>query len=322
MGHGDVERDPSNPGEAVSDRSLLRRFRGGQADASTLLYLRYASRLHGLAIKKSSADLARRVDPDEIVQSVFRTFFRRVAQGHYDVPDGEEIWKLLLVIALNKVRSAAVHHRAAKRDIGRTSAGVEYDRAIESAEAGDDMALDRPSPRDRRRARRAGPDQRARMIELRIEGYEVAEIAETAGRSKRSVEPRPPGLPAPARQADPRGTLTMIESGGGGRSPSRPRYRTTTSRRSRRRAPPLRTSGPTSTRTCPRPGTRRIPRHPLRGSSAWTWSCGWGPRRGPDLDEYRGRSYPDLFLGLRPAAGSRRGDTASRRSGSVARLDE
>ena len=108
---GSESEGEAGPDEAASDCSLLQRLRRGQADASTLLYLRYAGRLHALATKQSSAALARRVEPDEIVQSVFRTFFRRVAQGHYDVPAGEEIWKLLLVIALNKVRAAAIHHR-------------------------------------------------------------------------------------------------------------------------------------------------------------------------------------------------------------------
>lgn len=174
-------------GDAATDRSLLRRFRGGQADASTLLYLRYADRLNALAARQSSPDLARRVAPDEIVQSVFRTFFRRVAQGHYDVPDGDEIWKLLLVIALNKVRAAAVHHRAAKRDMGRTTAGPSYDRALETAEGRDETALT---------VLRLVIDEilsgldatRKRIIEMRIEGYEVAEIGEAVQRSKRSVE--------------------------------------------------------------------------------------------------------------------------------------
>src|SRR3954447_25024565 len=101
--------------EPVSDRSLLRRLQHGQADASTELYLRYAERLLALAAAQSSPELARRVDPEDIVQSVFRTFSRRASLGHYTVPDGEEIWKLLLVIALNKVRAVGAFHRAAKR---------------------------------------------------------------------------------------------------------------------------------------------------------------------------------------------------------------
>src|SRR5947209_3624365 len=79
-----------------TDHSLLRRLQDGQRDASTELYLRYAERLLSLAAAQSSFNLARRVDPEDIVQSVFRTFFRRASLGHYTVPQGEELWKLLL----------------------------------------------------------------------------------------------------------------------------------------------------------------------------------------------------------------------------------
>src|SRR5262245_43754448 len=94
----------------LTDRSLLRRIQQGQSDASTELYLRYAKRLMEVAASQTSADLAKRVEPEDIVQSVFRTFFRRVTLGQYTVPEGEELWKLLLVIALNKVRAAGSFH--------------------------------------------------------------------------------------------------------------------------------------------------------------------------------------------------------------------
>ena len=175
------------PDEEASDRSLVRRFRHGQADAPTQLYLRYAQRLHALATKQTSAGLARRVDPEDIVQSVFRTFFRRLAVGNYDVPDGEEIWKLLLVIALNKIRTVGNFHKAAKRDMRRTSDGeaIEEARGITS---GDDevamtvlrMVVDQ--------VLEGLPESHRKIVEARIEGHEVAEIAEAVGRSKRSVE--------------------------------------------------------------------------------------------------------------------------------------
>ena len=70
--------EPEPPAkDGATDRTLLRRLQHGQADASTELYLRYAKRLLMLAAAQSSPDLARRVDPEDIVQSVFRTFFRR-----------------------------------------------------------------------------------------------------------------------------------------------------------------------------------------------------------------------------------------------------
>ena len=78
-----------NSASEPSDGSLLRRLRKGEQDAATRLYLRYARRLHGLATAQTGQDLKSRVDPEDIVQSVFRTFFRRAQEGHYEVPDGE-----------------------------------------------------------------------------------------------------------------------------------------------------------------------------------------------------------------------------------------
>jgi RNA polymerase sigma-70 factor (ECF subfamily) len=172
---------------SASDRSLLRRLQHGQPDASTELYLRYAERLLALAAAQSSPDLARRVDPEDIVQSVFRTFFRRASLGHYTVPDGEEIWKLLLVMALNKVRATGAFHRAAKRDVRRTAGGEAFDRAVESHPGQDEAALNclRMVVEE---LLEGLPEAHRRMIELRIEGHEVNDIATAVRRSKRSVE--------------------------------------------------------------------------------------------------------------------------------------
>jgi RNA polymerase sigma-70 factor (ECF subfamily) len=180
-------RPGPSPEGAATDRSLLRRLQHGQADASTELYLRYAERLLALAAAQSSAELARRVDPEDIVQSVFRTFFRRASLGHYTVPDGEEIWKLLLVIALNKVRATGAFHRAAKRDVRRTAGGEAFERAVESHPDRDGSALD--TLRMVIGELLEGlPEAHRRIIELRIEGHEVNDIAAAVRRSKRSVE--------------------------------------------------------------------------------------------------------------------------------------
>lgn len=172
--------------DEASDRSLIRGFRRGQVDAPTQLYLRYARRLHALATKQASGALARRVDPEDIVQSVFRTFFRRLAAGHYDVPEGEEIWKLLLVIALNKLRAVANHHMAAKRDVRKT-VGESDNLAPDPASGQDEAALTvlRLVIDD---VLTGLPDASRQIVELRIEGYEVAEIAAEVGRAKRTVE--------------------------------------------------------------------------------------------------------------------------------------
>lgn len=168
---------------AISDRSLLRRVQGGDNDAATEIYLRYARRLEFLAQKQCSPEVAARFDAEDVVQSVFRTFFRRAERGDYVVPDGEELWKLLLVIAMNKIRANVAFHRAAKRDVRHTSSG----NCVEQSSSQDQTALT---------VLRLVVEQvldglsstHRRIVELRIEGYEVAEIAERTGRAKRSVE--------------------------------------------------------------------------------------------------------------------------------------
>jgi RNA polymerase sigma-70 factor (ECF subfamily) len=185
---GESAVTPAQPAEGTaSDRSLLRRLQHGQADASTELYVRYAERLLALAAAQTAPDLARRVDPEDIVQSVFRTFFRRARLGHYTIPDGEEIWKLLLVIALNKVRTAGAFHRAAKRDVRRTCGGQAFDQAIESQPGRGEDAL-RLLRMVVEELLESQPEAHRRMIELRIEGHELNEIAAAVQRSKRTVE--------------------------------------------------------------------------------------------------------------------------------------
>jgi RNA polymerase sigma-70 factor (ECF subfamily) len=168
--------------DTVSDRSLLRRLRGGQQDAATQLYYRYAERLRALIRSRCSDQLARRVEPDDVVQSVFRRFFGQVMRGVYDVPPGEELWGLLLVIALNRLRSEESYHRAEKRDVRMCEPA---DPVTLASYPSADTAILEVSVEDMLGKLPAGHRQ---LVELRIQGHEVADIARLAGRSKRTVE--------------------------------------------------------------------------------------------------------------------------------------
>jgi RNA polymerase sigma-70 factor (ECF subfamily) len=174
-------------GSESSDRSLLQRLRQGSQDAATQLYLRYAHRLYALTLAQCSGLLARKVDAEEIVQSVFGSFFRGASQGHYDVPAGEELWKLFLVIALNKIRAKGNYYRAAKRDARLTVRGEGIEDQVAARHKGneEDLAFLQLTVEE---ALDRLPPQYKEMILLRIEGYEVAEIAEKTGRSQRTVE--------------------------------------------------------------------------------------------------------------------------------------
>jgi RNA polymerase sigma-70 factor (ECF subfamily) len=177
--------DSSNPSPPSSDQMLLARFRTGDEDAALQLYFRYANRLLRLTSKETAGDLGSRFDPEDIVQSVFRTFFRRAATGQYEAPEGDELWKLLLVMALNKLRTRSSYHRARKRDVRKT----------QSIEA-NDSRLDPASQEEAKNVLRLSieeiieqqPESHRDIIRLRIEGHNVQEIADNLRKSKRTVE--------------------------------------------------------------------------------------------------------------------------------------
>lgn len=169
-----------------SDGSLLRRFQAGNDQAATDLYLRYARRVYQLAEASSGSDLRRRFDAEDIVQSVFSSFFRLARDGRYEVPDGEELWGLFLVMSLNKIRARGAFHRAACRDVHVTQPG---DALAETAHdpRHDEMAI--LSLRMTIDEVLLGlPEIDRKIARLRIDGFEVAEIASLVARSRRTVE--------------------------------------------------------------------------------------------------------------------------------------
>lgn len=170
-----------------TDNSLLRRFQAGEDDAATAIYLRYAKRLQLLARSQSGKELAVRLDPEDVVQSVFRTFFRRAAEGHYEIPDGEELWKLFLVIALNKIRALGEFHRAAKRSVSQTTQMGAMNELSGSQQSPDERAYDVLKMTVSELLDQL-PDSQRRMIVMRIEGYGIKQIAQKTQRAKRSVE--------------------------------------------------------------------------------------------------------------------------------------
>ena len=178
---------PATNSKAVerSDGSLLRRYREGEEAAATALYLRYAARLRALAPNTAHPSFAGRFDADDVVQSVFRTFFHGVRRQAYTVPPSGELWGLLMVLAFNKIRNLVSHHRAGKRAVHHTTALSDIESHValstnESAAVLLRMVLDEYVAEL--------PESNRCIIQLRIEGYAVAEIADRSGRSRRTVE--------------------------------------------------------------------------------------------------------------------------------------
>lgn len=166
---------------------LLTRWRGGDEDAAQVLFDRYARRLAALAEKNLSRKLARRVDGDDIVQSVFRTFFARSARGEFRIGDSVDIWQLLVTITLAKVRSEARRHTADKRDVNAESpAGLEkwLPEAINSEPGPAEAA----ALVDQIESLLDGlPDDYSEILSMRLEGRSRSEIAERIGITRQTV---------------------------------------------------------------------------------------------------------------------------------------
>ncbi len=166
------------------DQLLLEQCRKGNQDAAQAIYRRYAGRLRALVTSQCGAELQARFDSDDIVQSVFRTFFQGVKESGYALPQGQELWGLLFVMALHKIRNHASFHRAAKRDVGMTRGG--------DCLAGNEFASDEASLTFLQLLiedeLKGYPEVNRRIVRMRIEGYDVMETVRATGRSRRTVE--------------------------------------------------------------------------------------------------------------------------------------
>ena len=169
-----------------SSGPLLERWQSGDQTAAEELHRLYSAQLCRLAEQQLDERLKRRVDGEDVVQSVFRSFFRRTANGEYAIGDSAELWNLLVRITLNKVRDQARHHRAQKRDIAAEAAELEETLIVEMARE--------PTPEDAaalldevETVLQGVSEQEASVIRLAMEGYSSSEIASDLGCSRWTV---------------------------------------------------------------------------------------------------------------------------------------
>jgi len=105
--------------EAASDQELVEQCRGGNEGAAAELFNRYVSRLMGVARKRLGEKMNSRLDPEDVVQSVFRTFFTRLKKDQFEIVQEDDLSKLLVRITLHKTLRQIAYHRAARRDPGQ-----------------------------------------------------------------------------------------------------------------------------------------------------------------------------------------------------------
>ena len=171
---------------------LMLRLRSGDDAAAAEVFNRFANRLIGLARSRLDHLLRAKVDPEDVMQSVYRSFFRRQAEGHYDLANWDGLWGMLTLITLRKCGHNAKHFHAGRRDVRREASNLPNNHGLES-----ELAFVAHDPTPSHAAQLAetveqlmrGLDRREReIVALSLQGCDVAEISSQVGRTERTVQ--------------------------------------------------------------------------------------------------------------------------------------
>ncbi len=135
-----------------------------------------------------SSRLAKRTDPEDIVMSVYGSFFREAAQGRYSLQRIGDLWRLLAGITRHKTLRNIRHSSAGRRSIKSETRLDLVDEAVIARGHGDDDPQVCAAYYDELTLIRSKLDPRTRrVLELRLQGVELVEIARETGQSERSV---------------------------------------------------------------------------------------------------------------------------------------
>lgn len=169
---------------------LLARWKAGDDAAAEEIFGRYLHRLAGLARKRLSEKMQRRVDPEDVVQSVYRSFFRHAKEDRYELKRSGDLWRLLAAITINKTLGQIEYHQAAKRSIDGEAAIPEGEDAFVSpvAVAREPTVEEAVAVTDEIESfmLSLGPLEQ-QVLELRLQERGSEEIADSIGRSTRTV---------------------------------------------------------------------------------------------------------------------------------------
>jgi RNA polymerase sigma factor (sigma-70 family) len=172
-------------------QDLLVRVQQGDQAAAAAVFELYKRRLLALARCQLDTRIRRKVDPEDVVQSVFRTYFKRQRDGSVAVKDEEHLWSLLAMITARKCINASVSFRRKKRnaDLEVTVEGG-GDEVVSSWQA----ISREPTPEQAavltdliERLVGTLQERDRQIVQLSLEGQTGRAIADTIGRAERTV---------------------------------------------------------------------------------------------------------------------------------------
>jgi len=178
----------------MSDRRtfalLLAKLRGGDPAAASQLVDEYGRRLAALVRARLDARIRRKEDPEEIVQSVFKSFFRRFADGQFRLDNRHDLWALLVTITLRKCGHRVEHYTALCRDIRR-----DMPLSEESLQGSWHVLARGPTPEEAallsetvERLMTGLAEHQQRIVALSLDGATVPQIAAALNLTQRTIQ--------------------------------------------------------------------------------------------------------------------------------------
>src|SRR4029453_16591416 len=109
--------------DAISFTDFVRRIRAGDDAAAEELVRRYEPLIRReVRLRIEDERLNRAFDSVDVCQSVLASFFVRAATGEYDLEGPDQLVRLLVTMARNKLASKARHEHRQRRDYRRVGA--------------------------------------------------------------------------------------------------------------------------------------------------------------------------------------------------------
>jgi RNA polymerase sigma-70 factor (ECF subfamily) len=189
----------------TDDRDLVAALREGSESAAREVFDRYCEQLMRLARRRIGHRMTSRVDPEDIIQSAFRTFFTRVRNDEFTFDGADDLFKLLVRLTVNKALRQIAHHRAAKRDPSKELLQGSGDHDMLAQ-----LTSQEPSPEvevalldELERFLEQLPEFDRRVLEMKLHGHTTTEIATALNTYDRKVRRVLERIEAVAREKPP-----------------------------------------------------------------------------------------------------------------------
>ncbi len=177
--------------EADSFADLMTRLRDGDEPAAALIFHRFTHRLIGLARCHLHTLLRQKMDPEDVMQSVFRSFFARQTEQPYQLDDWNSLWSLLARLTVRKCGHHIEKFLTARRDIRLE---VQPRPTAEESVAGWEAISRDPTPSEAailaetvQELMRDLDERDRQILALSLQGCPIPEVSSQVGCTERTV---------------------------------------------------------------------------------------------------------------------------------------